>query len=63
MEVAIPAITESGTSYVDWRPLTRDQSMEVHFSEISSAVRAKQFTTISICYEVLNIQLIRVGKT
>ncbi|OQR94936.1 tubby-like protein [Achlya hypogyna] len=35
MEVIIPAINESGTGYLDWRPITRDQAMETLFNEIS----------------------------
>ncbi|EQC37630.1 hypothetical protein SDRG_05223 [Saprolegnia diclina VS20] len=35
MEVIIPSINETGTGYLDWRPITRDQAMETLFNEIS----------------------------
>ncbi|OQR82006.1 tubby [Thraustotheca clavata] len=35
MEVIIPSINDSGTGYLDWRPITRDQAMETLFTEIS----------------------------
>ncbi|KDO15929.1 hypothetical protein SPRG_18535, partial [Saprolegnia parasitica CBS 223.65] len=39
MEVIIPSINETGTGYLEWRPITRDQAMETLFSEISEKAR------------------------
>lgn len=38
MEVVIPTIVENGSSYLDWRPISRDQMMEEHVRAITAAV-------------------------
>ncbi|KAL7687601.1 putative tubby-like protein [Plasmopara halstedii] len=37
MEVVIPAMEDNGQSYLEWRPLSRDQMMEEHVRTIASA--------------------------
>ncbi|TMW65195.1 hypothetical protein Poli38472_009362 [Pythium oligandrum] len=37
MEVVIPSIVENGASYLDWRPISRDQMMEEHMRAITTA--------------------------
>ena len=39
MEVAIPALNDDKTNYLEWRPISRDQMMEEHFRAITAAVR------------------------
>jgi hypothetical protein len=38
MEIAIPAISIDGKTYLDWRPVSHDQMMEEHFRAITAAV-------------------------
>lgn len=37
MEVVIPAVQENGQSYLEWRPLSRDQMMDEHVRNIAAA--------------------------
>ncbi|KAL3666420.1 hypothetical protein V7S43_008671 [Phytophthora oleae] len=37
MEVVLPSILENGQGYLEWRPISRDQMMEEHVRNITSA--------------------------
>lgn len=52
MEVVIPTIVESGSSYLDWRPISRDQMMEEHVRAITTAVRGQLLFSYPLCWSL-----------
>ncbi|RHY10853.1 hypothetical protein DYB25_000320 [Aphanomyces astaci] len=72
MEVILPAIVEHETadepikSYLDWRPISRDQSFEALFTEVAEQVSHPTYhyddeSTVSVPQEHIMLQMGRVG--